>query len=149
MHGSGLEKKAEMKKTGIAVIISFFTILLSACADSNLAGQPSLENTSWVLTAFNDKHPIEGTQPTIHFEDAQVSGKASCNSYGGSYQVTGDAISFSVLFQNEMFCIDPEGVMEQERTYMDLLGVAQRFEVFDGVLTIFVGTQKTLTFERQ
>jgi heat shock protein HslJ len=138
-----------MKKAGIAVIIFILALMLSACSESNLAGQPSLEDTSWVLTAFNDINPIEGTQPTIHFEDAQVSGKASCNSYGGSYQVKGDAISFGALFQTEMFCVDPEGVMEQERTYLELLGGAQRFEVVDGVLTIFAGPQETLTFERQ
>jgi heat shock protein HslJ len=138
-----------MKKAAIAAIIPMFAIMLSACAEGSLAGQPGLEGTSWVLTEFNDKNPIEGTQPTIHFEDAQVSGKASCNSYGGSYEVKGDAISFSALFQTEMFCADPEGVMEQERTYLELLGSAQRFEVVDGVLTLFAGPQNTLTFDRQ
>jgi hypothetical protein len=45
--------------------------------------------------------------------------------------------------------MDPEGIMEQEGTYLELLGVAQRFELIDGVLTIFAGPQQSLTFERQ
>jgi heat shock protein HslJ len=123
--------------------------MLSACAGISPTGQPDLEGTTWVLTAFNQNRPIEGTQPTITFEDGQVSGNAGCNSYGGSYQVKEDAISFDALFWTEMACMEPEGVMEQELAYLEVLGAAQRFELVGGVLTIFAGPQQTLTFETQ
>ena len=102
-----------------------------------------------MLITFNENLPIEGRQPTIQFEDSQVSGTTGCNSYGGSYQVKVDAISFEALFNTEMACMEPEGLMDQEQAYLELLGTAQRFELVDGVLTIFAGPQQTLAFERQ
>lgn len=138
-----------MKTLKFAVVITISAILLNACAGSSPADTPDLEETTWVLTAHNDNRPVEGTQPTIQFEDGQVSGNASCNHYGGSYRIKGNAISFSNLFNTEMACMDPEGVMEQERSYLELLGAAQRFELVDGVLTIFAGPAGTMTFERQ
>ncbi len=136
-----------MKKLRTAAAISIFAIMLSACAWSSPTGQLDLEGTTWELTGFNQNHPVEGTQPTITIEDGQVSGNASCNLFGGSYQVKGDAISFSDLFATEMYCMDPEGVMEQEHTYLELLRVAQRFELVDGILTIFTELEQTMTFQ--
>jgi heat shock protein HslJ len=138
-----------MKPLSITITITFFMILLSSCTQSSREVQPALEGTTWILTSYNNKRPIEGTQPTIQFKDSQVSGKASCNHYGGNYQVKGNAINFDGLFNTEMACQDPEGVMEQEQTYLKLLKAAQRFELVDGSLTIFSGSQDTLTFEKQ
>jgi len=138
-----------MKPLSITVTIIILAIMLSACAGNSLASESNLEGMTWLLTGYNDTHPIEGTQPTLQFEDGQVSGNASCNHYGGSYQIKGDAISFNAIFHTEMGCTDPEGVMEQERTYLELLGAAQRFDLVDGVLTIFAGPQQALTFEKQ
>ena len=136
-----------MKTLRIAVVISIFAIMLSACAGSSPTGQPDLEGTAWMLAAFNQNRPIEGTQLTITFEDGQVSGNAGCNSYGGSYQVKGDAISFDALYMTEMGCMEPEGVMDQELTYLELLGATRRFELVGGVLKIFADSEQTMTFQ--
>jgi len=139
--------ESKMKTLRITVIITIFAILLSACVGSSPTSKPNLEDTTWVLTAYNDNHPIEGTQPSIQFENGQVSGNASCNHYGGSYQIKGDAISFSDLFNTEMACMDPDGVMEQEQIYLDLLRSASRFELVDYLLTLFAGPNQILTFQ--
>lgn len=136
-----------MKTPRIAVIISIFAITLNACAGSSPTGHPDLEGTSWVLTALNKNRPIGGTQPTIQFENGQVSGNAGCNHFGGSYQIKGDTISFSALEMTEMACMEPEGGMEQELTYLELLGAAQRYELVDGILTIFADLEQTMTFQ--
>lgn len=137
-----------MKTLKIATVIYIVTMLLTACGGSPVE-DVSLEGTTWVLTAYNKNRPMEGTQPTIRFEDGQVSGNASCNSYGGSYEVQGDKIGLSALFMTEMFCMEPEGVMDQESTYLEMLGNAVTFELSGGVLTIVAGPQQTLTFEQQ
>ncbi len=137
-----------MKILRITTTIYIITILVTACGGSPVE-DVSLEGTTWVLTAYNKNRPLEGTQPTIHFEDGQVSGNASCNSYGGSYEVQGDKIGFSALFMTEMYCMDPEGVMDQETLYLEMLGKAVTYEINSGVLTIVIGPQQTLTFERQ
>ena len=136
-----------MKTLRIAVGISIFAIMLSACAGSSPTGQFDLEGTTWMLATFNQNRPIEDTQPTIKFEDGQVSGNAGCNSYDGNYQVKGDSISFDTLYMTEMGCMEPEGVMNQELTYLELLGAAQRFELVGGVLRIITDSEQTMTFQ--
>ncbi len=133
-----------MKTVKITVVIYIVAMLLTACGGSGAADQSaSLDGTSWVLTAFNKNRPLDGREPTISFEDGQASGTTGCNSYGGGYQLKGDQLSFDAMFMTEMFC---EDVADQESVYLELLGQAERFEVVDGVLTIFCGPQQTLTF---
>jgi heat shock protein HslJ len=138
-----------MKPLSFSVIIAILTILLCACAGYSLSGASNLDGATWLLTGYNHTHPLEGTQPTIQFEDGQVSGNAGCNHYGGSYQIRGDAISFGEISSTEMACQDPVGVMNQEQTYLDLLRSADRFALTDGVLTLFSGAHQILTFEME
>ena len=123
-------------------------MLLSACAGGT-PEQPQLDNTSWNLTAINSSPPLAGTQPTLQFENGQASGNASCNSFGGQYEIQGDKIGFSELYQTEMFCTEPEGAMDQESAYLGMLSQAVTFELAGGVLTIVTGPGELLTFERQ
>lgn len=138
-----------MKTQEFIFLSIIFAIILSACAGSDMADQPDLEGATWVLTSYNQSHPIEGTQLTIRFEGDQISGNAGCNHYGGSYQIKGNMISFNDLFNTEMACIEPVGVMEQEHNYLELLRSAQRFELIKGLLTIFTSSQQILSFETQ
>jgi heat shock protein HslJ len=124
----------------------FLTIPLFACVGMN---QSDLEGTVWALMTYNDTIPIAGARPTLQFEDGQVSGNASCNHYGGSYEIEGDTIRFGDLFNTEMACLEPEGVMEQEQKYLEMLRSAQRFEMDDGVLRIHTASGGTLTFEKE
>jgi heat shock protein HslJ len=135
--------KVDMKKAGSTVVLSILVIMVSACTGSSTT---DLAGTDWVLTAFDGNSPIAGTQLTIEFEDGQVSGNTGCNLFSGSYQVDGDSISFSGLAWTERGCIDPEGVMEQERRYMELLGAAERFELGEDELKIYAGSSGSLTF---
>jgi heat shock protein HslJ len=140
----------KMKRIGIftALLLSS-AIMLGACAGSRSPDQPDLEGTSWVLTAINESSPIESAQPTLEFKGGQATGNASCNTFGGSYQVEGGAIAFGDLHSTEMFCMDPEGAMEQEQMYLDLLRRAQNFELVNGRLRIFTDSEETLTFQEE
>ena len=132
----------EMKTLKIFIVIYILAMLLASCGGA--ADQSaSLDGTSWILTAYNKNRPETGREPTISFEDGQVSGNTGCNHYGGDYEVDGDKLSFGAMFMTEMWC---EDVADQESVYLELLGQADSFEVVDGVLTIFCGPQQTLTF---
>jgi heat shock protein HslJ len=139
-----------MKPLKIFRTIAILSILvLSACAGGDDGRAAQLEGTSWVMTTYLGVSPLEGTQATIIFEEGRVSGIASCNHYGGSYEVKGDTIWFGDMVITEMYCMEPNGVMDQEAVFMRLLGAAERFEVVDGVLTIFADFEQTMTFLRQ
>jgi heat shock protein HslJ len=109
--------------------------------------QADLNTSAWVLTAINNDAAIIGNPPTLEFEGNQVVGNASCNTYSGSYQVKGDAIRLGPLTQTEMYCMEPEGVMDQEQTYLEILEAAQRFELTENILTIYSDSGATLTFQ--
>ena len=127
--------------------IFILAIILSACSGSFPTNQVDLDGSVWVLTAINNDTAIIGNSPTLEFEVDMVSGNASCNIYSGSYQVEGEIINFGPLARTEMYCMEPEGVMDQEQTYLETLEKAQRFELIDGVLTIYSSSGKTLTFQ--
>jgi heat shock protein HslJ len=135
-----------MKTLRFAISVYIIVMLLSACGAAS--EQPNLEGVTWELTAINGNPPIEGTQPTLQFENGQVSGNASCNSFGGEYQIEGDKIGFGALYNTEMFCMEPDGAMDQETTYLAMLGNAATFELGGGVLTIVTGQGESLTFKR-
>ena len=127
-------------------MIITLTLLFSGCVDGNAIGETNLEGRTWFLTKYNGSEPLYNHQPTLQFEAGQVSGNTSCNHYSGKYQVEGDSITIDNLSHTEMACLSPEGVMEQERIYLELLGAAQRYELENSKLTIFTDSQQTLVF---
>jgi len=135
--------KVDLKTARIAMALPILVIMVSACASRSTK---DLAGTAWVLNAFDGSSPIAGTQPTIEFEDDQVSGNTGCNLFSGSYEVDGDAISFGALAWTERGCMEPEGVMEQERRYMEYLGAAEGFELGEDELKIYAGSLGSLTF---
>lgn len=95
-----------------------------------------LEGTLWELVTYNDGSqamvsPLNGTRITATFDDAesQVAGSAGCNNYFGGYEVDGNSIAIGPLASTQMFCGDPEGVMEQESQYLAALQSAATFQI--------------------
>lgn len=135
------------KKTAFVLFsILVLVAILTACSGSGTEDTASLDGTSWVLVTYSKNSPLAGTEPTLKFEGGQVSGSASCNSYGGSYIVDDSSLNFGDMFMTEMYCTDPEGIMDQENAYLQLLGQAHSYEIQDGTLVIFSGDHETLTF---
>jgi len=135
-------------QTNIKIFSIFIVaIILSACSGGFPASQVDLDGGIWVLTAINNNTVIIGNLPTLKFEGDTVSGNASCNIYSGSYQVDGDSIRFGPLVRTEMYCMEPEGVMDQEQTYLEILEAAQRFKLTEDILTIYSDLGETLTFQ--
>jgi heat shock protein HslJ len=138
-----------MKTKTITLTIILFALLLSACADNNAVNAVDLEGQTWVLVSLNGVDPLGDRRPTLEFEAGQVSGNTGCNHYGGSYQIDGDSIQFTDLFNTEMACLDPEGIMQQEQAYLELLRVVERFERLENTLTFFTAAGQTLIFSNQ
>ena len=126
------------------VTLAFLLVLLSACS-AFPAASDSLDGTSWELYAISKHRPLEGSNITIAFDDGQVSGSSGCNSYGGEYKVSGTKIEIGMLASTMMACADP-AMMEQESSFMQMLGDAHRFELVDGQLQIYWTDHEALTF---
>ena len=130
-----------------AILVLSATILLSiaACALPGLPTSDPLKGTSWRLVLLGGTPLIPGTEITAAFEDGQVHGQA-CNSYGGSYTVSGDKLTVRELFMTEMACLDPEGIMQQEGQYLEMLAMASSFKISGQELRIVSSAGGELVF---
>ena len=129
------------------------TALLLAASGCNQGGEqsPPLAGTEWKLVELNGRAPIEGTEISLNFEKERGGGNSGCNSYGGAYTSGAEGkLEFGEIEQTLMFCMEPEGVMDQETEYAHLLLQAASYRMADERLEIQDGGGVTiLKFERQ
>lgn len=124
-------------------------ILLTACAGDNSADGAELAGVTWVLMELNGETPLAESRTTLQLAAEQLSGNAGCNHYGGSYEIKGDSLRFDGIYSTEMACLEPDGLMDQELIYLDLLRGADQFELTGDVLRIFSETKPVLVFKIQ
>jgi len=126
-------------------LLSTFALLAVACLGSDFAD--SVEG-SWQLTSGivdSEEIPLVASHPiTINFEGDEISGTASCNGYGGSYELSGSTISFGNLAMTEMACF-PDETMTAEAMYGQALMMVDTVSL-DEVLTLSGGGAE-LVFE--
>ncbi len=124
-----------MKIWQILSVLVLLAISMSAC--SSFSSQPDLNGTAWVLTELHGKPVKSPPIPTLVFKDGQVSGNASCNHFGGSYQRGwGDMLRFGPLMSTLMACVDPV-LMEQEGNYLGILGQVAKYRAENGHLYLY------------
>ena len=103
---------------------------------------PSLEGTDWSLVTYYDEEagefstvPFE-VSPTLRLEDGTASGFGGCNSFSGSYDVDGSALSFSdELSVTLAFCEGP--AQEVEDAYLSALGQVGSWSTDEGRLELY------------
>lgn len=94
---------------------------------------------TWKATSFLHpgavKSPLAGTEITAVFAmDGALSGSAGCNRYTATW--TASPMTITEVAATEMACSQPEGVMEQERAYLDALPKAASYSVEGSTLTL-------------
>ena len=94
--------------------------VLTACSSTTPAGPaatpaPTLEGTSWTVTAINGTAPITGNAPTMEFTDAAVTGSASCNRYNAAFTQDGSKVTITPGVTTAMAC--GADVMSQEHAF--------------------------------
>lgn len=117
---------------------------------------PAQVGTSWHLLTYADDNRtrvsiLPGTTITLIFDDEKnFTGSAGCNHYGGSYRVDGETFSTDSIFRTEMYCLEPEGVMEQEDAYLAALEAAAAYKVdAEGRLILFDASGMPVLFYEQ
>ncbi|MBE0487287.1 META domain-containing protein, partial [Marinobacter sp.] len=80
----------------------------------------------WVVEDLAGTGMIDRSRITVEFlADNRVAGRASCNRFMGSYQLTGEGLYFGDQATTMMACAP--ALMEQERRFLELMS-----EVIDG-----------------
>ena len=107
-----------------------------------------LEDTDWVLQSYGElgnlKDVLTDTRITAEFASSEgtVEGSAGCNSYSSSYEMEDSQLSIpGPVAATEMYCEEPEGVMDQEQEYLEILQAAESYSIEDGELQINCGSQ--------
>lgn len=111
-----------------------------------------LENTSWKLVSFGqgdvETPVIEGSNLTLTFEpEGEMGGEGGCNSYGGSYQIEGQEITFEEIASTLRACAE-DVLNQQEMDFLQALNQVDRFDLAGDNLTLFYGEQGVLNFTR-
>ncbi|MQY58033.1 MAG: DUF4382 domain-containing protein [Clostridia bacterium] len=108
----------------------------------------ALEDTAWILQSYGEpgnlKDVLIDTEITAEFVSSEgtVRGSAGCNSYSGSYEVEDSNLSIpGPIAVTEMYCMEPEGVMDQEQEYLAALQLAESYEIDDDELQMNCGSQ--------
>jgi len=122
----------------IALVLLAATLMACnpAAGDGTPTRTTALDGTEWQLVTLNEQAPLEGTAITATFAQGQVAGFSLCNSYFGSYTLRGSALQLQGLGGTEMACLDPEGVMEQEQTFLRTLGEVASCHLADDQLIL-------------
>lgn len=114
-----------------------------------------LPGTRWVLTSLRGQPILPGTHINLEFREQSFSGFTGCNFYGGpnmgKYAATDDgALKILGIEVTVMGCMEPEGVMEQEKAYIDALMSAPTYRLSDDRLEFQDDTGETvLVYARQ
>jgi heat shock protein HslJ len=130
-----------MRSLIAALALLSFAVLVQSQTSGNLStDQRVLAGTEWRLVSFgpsgSEASLVAGTTITLKFgEDGRASGSSGCNSYGGTYQVRGDNISFGRLISTKRACLD-QNANQQESRFLSALEAANRFRLTSNRLTI-------------
>lgn len=134
------------------VVLLAATFLAQAQTGRDLAtDRRVLAGTDWRLVSLGpaggESTVINGTTVTIKFgEDGRVGGSTGCNSYGGSYEVRGNNVTFGRMISTRRACLD-QRANQQEQQFLGALESANRFRLTNDRLAIFYnGGRNVLNF---
>ncbi len=116
---------------------------LAGCAASPAI---NLANTHWKLTAINGKPVQAGVAITLDFTDSTIGGFSGCNSYGGSYRLAGNQLTFPQSIVSTLMACQDENIMALEATFTGALAKNPRVAAQNGRLTLTSSDGTTLTF---
>jgi heat shock protein HslJ len=90
----------------------------------------------WTVTEIVGEAPIDDTEVEIGFSpEGGVFGTGGCNRLNGTYQITGEGLSFGPIASTRMAC--PEDIMAQEQAFFAALEQVISFDIGeDGALIL-------------
>ncbi len=108
-----------------------------------------LTGAEWVVEDINGAGVVDNSRATLNFSSSgAISGRGSCNSYTGRFQLTGTGIVIHENIAATMMACAP-ALMEQERRFFDALSATKSFEIApDGALVLNGLAGKLITARR-
>lgn len=104
-----------------------------------------LAGTRWTITSVNDKSTPGGAEFFLQFQDGKISGRAGCNTFGGTYSMKGDTLTPSAVNATRRACI---GDMQYEEAVLQLLGGPLTVAQTDGGPLVLRGETGSISLQR-
>jgi len=141
-------------RTATAVAMAMAALTLAACGGSSGAPSASALQHRWVLTSFSTGGPDRQASADRPAEmtlaaGGRLSGDTGCNSFGGSWSLTGDTLRLGEVAMTLRACVDDDAATAQEDAIARVLSATKTATVDGDRLTIRAtdGTT-TLVFTR-
>ena len=90
---------------------------------------------------------LEETETTIEFGESGASGSAGCNCYTAGADIEGEAAELRDFSTSGRLCTGPQGLMEQEKRYLDILSRVSRFRIFGERLVLQTDDDEFMLFQ--
>lgn len=121
-----------------------------------------LEGT-WTLTAFVEPRVVDArhtdyshtidvipaTEVTMEFGNDGASGSAGCSNYSTPYKVDAPMLEVGAVTATKAWCDTPDGLMDQERRYLDILSRESFYRVFGDQLSLHTEDHQALLFRTE
>jgi heat shock protein HslJ len=100
----------------------------------------------WTLTQLEERRLSPG-RAYIQFvgDQNRASGSGGCNSFAGTFEIDGSALSLSRIASTKRACLDAE-LQRLETEFLRVLETTTRFEVQDNRLRLYAGDRLILAF---
>ncbi len=143
--------------TASLLVIVVASIIAAGCMGSTTTPEApaALPGTSWTLDSYLAENGtmipvLAGTTVTATFSpDGNFGGNAGCNSYGAGYTVDAASLTIEPAIRTEMYCNEPEGLMDQEDRYLALLTDVASYRIENDRLILVDGEgNDLLVFEK-
>ncbi|HJR14701.1 MAG TPA: META domain-containing protein [Rhodanobacteraceae bacterium] len=117
----------------------------SSAAASSGATPSDLRGSDWRFVEVNGVPVPNGVDATLRLRDGRASGKAGCNAYGASWEMSANGhTKFGDAMSTKMACLEPAGTMEVERSVFGALRHAARMHRDGETLVLLDGSGKPL-----
>lgn len=105
----------------------------------------ALGGPEWVVEDLAGRGIVDRSRVTLAFhDDGRVTGRASCNSYSGTYTRDGEGLTVGPVATTRMAC--PPALMEQELLFLEMLADVASGEVdAHGALVLRTADGRTIT----
>jgi len=112
-------------------------LLLTSCGKNKEDPEAfgDIRGVTWQLSDIGDNPLTNNISTTLVFEEGnKISGSGGCNSYFGTYDLYTNGLTISDIGSSRKMC--SEEIMEQEMTYLNILGKAKSIKFYDYKLEI-------------
>lgn len=99
----------------------------------------------WVVEDLAGAGIIDSSRMTVEFfDESRLAGRASCNRYGGQYELTAEGMTFDYMFSTKMACAP--ALMNQEDRFLKLMSNVKRAEIGpNGKLVLTTSSNEEIT----